>query len=557
MNFKDLKKLNIEHIKYLENKILNKEFDLVDKIIESLDDHICNNQIIKLLYANSKVLNKKSNLLDKKKALVIFLEIYKSNPNLIKILYNASILCFELQEYHEILILLEQFLDKNKFDQKIYDALYKVYAALGETSKANNILKKIVSNNPEDLKAWSALMFTSLSLDETSQNDILKIGRDFSKNLPMYEVKENLSFISKNDKIRVGFITPYFDGNAIDGFLFSVLKNLDRKNFEIIGFNLNQSNNNSDHLKNYFNEWYHIYKFTDVDLINFIRKKQVNILIDLVGHGPGNRLSVFKNRVAPIQICWLGYVNTTGLKEMDYLIIDPYLIKDNEKILYSEKIIRLPKIWNSHEKLDEKLEIKIPCEANNFITFGSFNNFRKISSNVINVWSEILLESNSKLILKSSMNNSKELRDRLLSKFPSNLLKENKIILIDGQRDKKDHLNMYHKIDIGLDTFPYNGVTTSFEAIWMGVPVLTLKGYNFTSRCGESININCNLQEFIATDKKDYVKKALNLCTDIEKIKNLKKNLREMAINSSLFDSKGFADSFYEKLKDLWTNYTK
>ena len=157
MNFENLKDLNIEHIKYLENKILNKEFDLVDKIIESLDDHIFNSQIIKLLYANSKVLNKKSDLLDKKKAFIIFLEIYKANPKLIKILYNASILCFELQEYKEILILLEQFMNKNEFDHKIYDTLYKVYAALGETSKANNILKKIVNNNPQDLKACPLL----------------------------------------------------------------------------------------------------------------------------------------------------------------------------------------------------------------------------------------------------------------------------------------------------------------------------------------------------------------------------------------------------------------
>lgn len=557
MNFQNLENIEIEHLKYLESKILNNEFEVVDKIIENLDDKFFNNQGIKLLYANSKALNRKSNLLDKKKAFIIFIEIYKINPNFTQLLYNASALCFELKEYEEILILLEQFKDKNKFDQKVYNTLYKIYSALGETSKANEILKKIIDHEPKNLKAWSALMFTSLSLDKTSQSDIFKIGRDFSKNLPIYKTKENLSFISKDNKIRVGFITPYFDGNAIDGFLFSVLKNLDKKNFEIIGFNLNQSNINSDHLKNYFNEWYHVNKFTDFDLINFIKTKQINILIDLVGHGPGNRLSIFKNRVAPIQISWLGYVNTTGLNEMDYLIADPYLIKDNEHILYSEKIILLPRIWNSHEKLDEKLEIKIPCETNNFITFGSFNNFRKISLSVINVWSEILLKSDSKLVLKSSMNNTKELRNRLLSKFPGNLLKDNKIILIEGQRNKKDHLNMYHKIDIGLDTFPYNGVTTSFESIWMGVPVLTLKGHNFTSRCGESININCKLQEFIAIDKKDYIKKAVNLCKDLEKVKNLKKNLRGMAIKSSLFDSKGFADSFYEKLRNLWTNYKK
>ena len=555
MDFQNLKKLEIEHLKYLERKILNNEFNLVDKIIENLNEKIFNTPAIRLLYANSKALNKKSNLLDKKKAFVIFIEIYKTNPNLIQILYNASVLCFEIQEYEQILLLLEKFIDRNKFDQKIYNTLYKIYATLGETSKANDILKKIVHNQPKDLKAWSALMFTSLSLDDVYQTNILKIAKKFSENVPIYDVKEKLSLREKNNKIRVGFITPYFDGNAIDGFLLSVLKNSDKKNFEIVGFNLNKLNDKSDHLVPYFNEWYHVCKFNDLELINFIRKKEIHILIDLVGHGPGNRLSIFKNRAAPLQICWLGYVNTTGIKEMNYIIADPILIKKNEQNLYSEKILYLPKIWNSHEKLDEDLKIKIPCDTNNYITFGSFNNFRKISTNVINVWSEILLKTNSKLVLKSSMNNRQDSRERFLNKFPKKLLKENKIILVEGQKNKIDHLQMYNKIDIGLDTFPYTGVTTSFEAIWMGVPILTLKGHNFTSRCGESININCNLQEFIAEDKKDYVKKAVNFCENIEKVKSLKKNLRNLAIKTSLFQSKEFAALFYQSLRNIWVEY--
>ncbi len=557
MNFQNLKNINIEHLKYLEDKILNNKFDVVDKIIESLDNKFFNNQGIKLLYANSKALNKKSNLLDKKKAFVIFVEIYKTNPNFIQALYNASALCFELQEYEKILVLLEKFIDKNKFDQKIYNTLYKIYAALGETSKANNILKKIIDHQPKNLKAWSALIFTSLPLNEINQKNILKLGKKFSENLPNFDVKEKLSVKIKNKKIRIGFITPYFDGNAIDGFLISVLKNLDEKNFEIVGFNLNKADNKSGYLKNYFNEWYHVSEFKDYDLINFIRRKKINILIDLIGHGPGNRLSIFKNRAAPLQISWLGYINTTGLKEMDYIIADPFLIKKNEQNLYSEKILYFPKIWNSHEKLDENLEIKIPCHENNYITFGSFNNFAKINTTVIDIWSEILFKTNSKLVLKSSMNNRKDLRDKFLNKFPKGLLRENKIVLIEGQEDKKKHLQIYHKIDIGLDTFPYTGVTTSFEAIWMGVPVLTLKGHNFTSRCGESININCNLKEFIAEDKKDYIKKAINFSKNIEQVKNLKKNLRNMAINSSLFQSKEFATSFYKILKNLWTEYEK
>ena len=554
MNFQNLEKINIEHLKYLENKILNNEFDLVDKIIESLNEKIFSTPAVKLLYANSKALNKKSNLLDKKKAFVIFIEIYKSNPNLTQVLYNASVLCFEIQEYEQILILLENFINKNKFDQKIYNTLYKVYAALGETSKANNVLKKIVYNQPKNLKAWSALMFTSLSLNEVYQKNILKIGNEFSENVPTYKVKEKLSLRVKNNKIRVGFITSYFNGNAIDGFLLSVLKNVDKKNFEIIGLNLNELNNKSDHLIHYFNEWHHVCKFNDVELINFIRKKEIHILIDLIGHGPGNRISIFKNRAAKLQVCWLGYINTTGIKEMDYIIVDPFLIKKNEKNLYSEKILYLPKIWSSHEKLDENLRIKIPCDTNNYITFGSFNSFRKITTNVINVWSEILLKTNSKLILKSSMNNHQDLRKRYLNKFPKQLLKENKVILIEGQKNKKDHLQMYNNIDIGLDTFPYTGITTSFEAIWMGVPILTLKGHNFSSRCGESININCNLRDFIAENEKDYIKKAINFSENIEKVKDLKRNLRNIAIKSSLFQSKEFAASFYENLKNIWAN---
>ena len=557
MEFQNIKKLSIENIKYLENKILNKEFKLVDKIIESFDDKLLNNQAIKLLYANSKALNKNSSFIDKKKAFLIFIEIYKSNPKLIKVLYNATVLCFELQEYNEILIILEDFIKKNSFNERIYNTLYKVYAALGETSKANNILKIIVNEQPKNLKAWSALMFTSLSLDKVNQEDLFKIGKQFSSNIPNFKVRENLKLRSKKSKIKVGFITPYFDGNAIDGFLLSVIKNLDQSNFEIVGFNLNKSNKKSNHLKIYFNEWYHVYELNNYDLINLIRKKNINILIDLVGHGPGNRLEIFKNRAAPLQISWLGYVNTTGLEEMDYIIADPNLIKKEDRHLYSEKVLCLPEIWNSHEELNKDLKINIPCNVNNYVTFGSFNNFRKITSTVVDVWSKILIKTNSKLIIKSSMNNREDARVKFLNRFPKELVNKNKIIMIDGQKEKNEHLLMYNHIDVALDTFPYTGVTTSFEAIWMGVPVLTMRGHNFTSRCGESININCDMKNFIAQNKNDYIEKAINLTKNINYLKNLKKNLRNKAINSSLFKSKEFSKTFYMELKKVWNEKLK
>ena len=553
MNFKNISIIKNEHLKFLENKILNKEFDLVENKIESLSKKNFNIPVIKLLYANSKALNNKSNIQDKKLAFDIFIEIYNSDKRLINILYNICALCFELERYNEVLFLIENFIQKNEYDSKIYNTLYKIYGALGETKKANNILKKILKKEKTNFKSWSALIFTSLNLEDTSQEEIFKLSKKFSENLPSYEVKENIKSSKLNNKIVIGFITPYFDGNSIDGFLIGFLKNLNRDKFHIIGFNLNVSDSKSDHLKNYFDNWYHVNELNDLDLITFIRKKNTNILIDLVGHGPGNRLTIFKNRSAPIQISWLGYINTTGLKEMDYIIVDPYLVKKEEKNLYSEKFLFLPNIWNSHEKFDTKLEItEPPFKKNNYVTFGSFNNFKKISPSVIKVWSKILEETTSKLILKSSGNNRDDLRNNFLSKFPKQLIKNNKITFMEGQKDKKDHLNLYNKIDIAFDTFPYNGVTTSMEAIWMGVPVLTLKGYNITSRCGESININCNLKEFIAKDKNDYIQKAIELTKNPDSLSFLKENLREKASKTPLFNTKEFTDELSKKLINLW-----
>jgi predicted O-linked N-acetylglucosamine transferase (SPINDLY family) len=553
MDFKNLKNIDFNHIKYLENKLLKNEFESIEEIIENLNKKIFNHPAIQLIYAHTKAVKKNSNLKEKKIAFNIFIETYKSNPHFKKALYNACTMCFVVKEYSKILILLEDFVSKNNYDDKIYNTLYKLYTVLGETNKANKFAEIITKKEPKNLEAWSAYIFTSLYLDKFKQKDAINLFNNFTNHVPKYDIKEKLPSQSYKSKIRIGFITPYFDGNSIDGFLLGLLENIDRNIFEVIGFNLGVSNQKSDHLINQFDDWNHVYNLKDLDLINYIRKKNVNILIDLVGHGPKNRLTIFKNRVSPIQISWLGYTNSTWLKEIDYIIADPHLIKKSEENLYYEKILYLPNIWNAHKEFDEKLKIEnIPYDKNNHVTFGCFNNFIKISDNVIKIWSEILDKTNSKLILKSSMYDDLEIRERLLNKFPNDITDKKRIVILARQKEKQDHIKLYNKMDIGLDTFPYPGVTTTFEAIWMGVPILTMKGNNFTSRCGESINNNLNLKEFIADDENDYVEKAINFTKKIKTIKNLKINLREKAKNSPLFKTKDFTNQFCNELKNLW-----
>jgi protein O-GlcNAc transferase len=298
--------------------------------------------------------------------------------------------------------------------------------------------------------------------------------------------------------------------------------------------------------------WVNISELQDISAINEIRKNKIDIIIDIMGITSSSRISLFKNRLAPTQISWLGYCNTTGLNEVDYIIADSNLINKEEEDLYSEKVIFLPNIWNCHSGFN--IERKLPdinIKNHKHITFGSFNNFNKISDEVVGVWSEILKKiDKSRLLLKSShLHDIKILKE----KFKKNGVIDS-VVFSERKENFEDHLNLYQKIDIALDTFPYNGVTTSFEAIWMSVPVLTLRGFNFTSRCGESINKNINMEYLIANDENDYVLKAIELSEAPDKLLKMKKKLFENAPTSPLFNSQKFSIDFFKALEKIYYN---
>ncbi len=545
-----------ENINNLEKLLLSGKNEALENTIEKFDKYNFSHPAVQMIYAASKSMKPNSSIKDKKIAFDIYLNYFKKNNKFVKALYNACSLSFEINEYSNLLLVLKDYIKNNPYDGKIFEALYKIYNHLVEIDISIYYLKIITKKEPFNYNAWSALIFSLNYKSKTNQKEYLKNCSNFEKNIKKYS-KFNEKIKNKK-KIRLAFITPFFDGNSIDGFLRGLLKNINNKIFQSISFNLNSSDEKSDHLKNYFDEWYHVYNYNDEDLINYIRNKEIDIIIDLAGYGPNNRLTIFKNRVAHLQMLWLGYCNSLGLKEIDYILTDKNLIKSNENNDYTEKPLYLKNIWNCHEKISEKIAVNdLPFYKEKIFTFGSFNNFSKINKEVIKVWSKILLETNSRLILKSSLKISAEKIENLKNKFPKKLISNEKIIFYSGQEKKEDHLKKYHEIDICLDTFPYPGVTTTFEAIWMGVPVLTLKGNNFVSRCGESINKNLKLEKFLANSKSDYISKAKEISKDFSYLSKLRSELREMAILSPLFDTKDFAADFGEKLEQVWKDYCR
>ena len=385
------------------------------------------------------------------------------------------------------------------------------------------------------------------------QSDFLDYGKFLDCNLKVIPQNELVEISQRpGSKIKIGFLSAdILEGHSITYFLKSVLSNYNKNKFEIVLFlNNPKEDQSTENFKNLVDKTINISNLNNVDVLNRSRELKLDIMVDLMGYTSRQRLELFKNRMANKQVIWMGYCNTTGLKNMDYIISDPNLIYSNEKNLYSEKVIYLPKIWNAHCGFDfERKENPPPFVKNKYFTFGSFNNFDKINPDVVSTWSKILKKiNNSKLVLKTSTK-------RFATKRLKQLFERNDVLdsveFINKVPEFKKHLENYNHIDIALDTFPYNGVTTSFEAIWMGVPVLTMAGYNFNSRCGESINKNLGMEQLIAKDEDDYVQKAVDFSNDKEKYINLRKSIFHDAIKSPLFNVDDFSKSFFEALKEI------
>ena len=439
---------------------------------------------------------------------------------------------------------------------KLFLAIVNVYKILNDIESVIYYLKKIMKKEGMRNEVLQRYIYFNGYLNKWSQKDFFENTIKLEEILPQYNC--NKINIQKIRKIKLAFLSADIKNeHSIAAFLKTIIKNVNKDKFELILFsnsNKNKEDETPPDLKIYFDKWINIQNLNDIEAINIIRKNNINIMIDLMGLSSLNRLSLFKNRLAPIQVLWLGYNNTSGLSQMDYLIADPNLIKKNEVKFYSEKILFLPNIWNCHSGFSIlRKENPAPLINNKHITFGSFNNTNKISDEVVSVWSNILKSTNnSRLIIKSSHVYSDEI---LKEKFEKNKVL-NQIIFLDRKSSFKEHIDEYKKIDLALDTFPYNGVTTSFEAIWMGVPILTLKGFNPNSRAGESINKNLNMNYLIADNKDEYVLKAIELSKNFEKVIEIRKNIFDKALESNLFNDKKFSKEFYESLEKIYLNHS-
>ena len=523
--------------------------------------------------------------------------LYKANkldPGIIEIYTNLALTLFQIEDYKEALDTLKKCENNNRnFNNNNLIDLYSTYGHLflkiHQTKKAIKYYKKAlkIDNNcssannglgesytnlrmyKEGLKYFKKSLINSPNTQNSISNYLLCYNylTTYDKNKKYNEtvkysnyekvsiIKANTSNKDVNKKLKIGFMSGDFYHHPVSYFLINFIESINLNRFETFAYSNNLNEDSfTNRLRNNFSNWRNICYLDYESVIDGVKKDQIDILFDLSGHTGKNSLKIFKSKVAPIQISWLGYSGTTGIKEIDYILCDKISIPKKDEKWYVEKPLRMSKSYYNFSK-PLKDDVDIISGDIGEVTFGCFNNPKKLNDDVLLLWSNIIKNiPQSKIIFKYKYYQDIDIRNDILKYFIHNGINKSGIVFLNAS-EREDYLKDYNKIHISLDPFPYPGGTTTCESLYMGVPVITLKGNDFLSRNSENILLNSNLKKYIAKDKGDYMNIAINASQNIQN--NYKNQIRDCFLNSPIMDGKGFTQELEIQLSEVWKTYCK
>ena len=357
-----------------------------------------------------------------------------------------------------------------------------------------------------------------------------------------------------NRKIKVGYLSPDFRTHSVAYFIEPILAHHNPDQFDVFCYaDVPHPDLTTQRLKGLVPHWHDTHPLSDSELFDLIRSHQLDILVDLAGHTASNRLPIFAQRAAPIQVTYLGYPNTTGLSQIDYRLTDPIADPPDQDTLYTEKLYRLPHGFLCYQPPPNAPDINpLPALHNGFITFASCNALPKINPEVISLWSQILnAVPHSRLLLKNSSFSDAATNQHYLQLFSQHGISPDRLSLLGWSKDTASHLSIYHQIDIALDTFPYNGTTTTCEALWMGVPVITLQGNRHAGRVGMSVLENANCPQGITSSLQDYCLRAVDLAQDLTKLTQLRQGLQTKLRHANILNPYSFISSIETAYREM------
>lgn len=431
----------------------------------------------------------------------------------------------------------------------------------GEVSAAIGSFREALRSQGDFATAHSNLLFALHSDPSTTPAELLSESQAFDQRHAPSRAALARPLDPNRDpgrRLRVGYLSPDLREHSCAYFLEPLLAAHHREEFELYAYaEVRRPDAVTARLRSLFDHWCSTVGLSDAALVEQIRADRIDVLVDLAGHSAGNRLTALLARPAPVQVTWLGYPGTTGLSTVDYRLTDHQSDPSGTTdAFHSEALLRLDDGLHCYlPPIDAPEVSRLPSASDRHLTFGSFNQLAKMNADVVAAWSRILgAVKGSRLCLKSSALSQSSVRARVLDAFASQGVVAERLDLLAWTASTRDHLQLYERVDLALDPFPYNGTATTCEALWMGVPVLSLVGERHAARVGLSLLSLVGHPEFVASSVDDYVTLAIELARDPSRLAALRSSLREEMRASPLCDAPRFARSVESAYRRMWSD---
>jgi predicted O-linked N-acetylglucosamine transferase (SPINDLY family) len=478
-------------------------------------------------------------------------------------IYHMSGFIFQTQgKYQEAVECFRKALQLNPDLVETCNNLGNVLQETGSPDEAEECYRQALRIKPDFSSCYSNLLLT---MNYNARYDNYMIFSEHLLFAKRYEGVLSAAVIPhRNDRssgrrLRIGYVSPDFRHHSVSYFIEPALRMHDRQGFEIFCYaDVARPDDVTLRIQGITDHWLSIHGKSDDEVASMIRTDMIDILVDITGHTANNRILLFARKPAPVQVSWIGYPATTGLSSMDYKLVDSYIDPSGmTEQYYAETLVRIPESSLCYLPEERSPAVgELPCLSSGIVTFGSFNNYAKVSPEVIKIWIRILSSvSNARLIMKSRCFADSAFCQYVLDIFEKAGIASVRIILLPFQKPLEEHLDLYNRIDVGLDTFPYHGTTTTCEALWMGVPVVTLSGKSYAARAGVSLLSNVGLPELIAKTEEEYVDIAVGLANDPDRLRQLRMTLRDMMKCSPLTDAQRCTERIEQAFRQMWKQW--
>jgi protein O-GlcNAc transferase len=494
-------------------------------------------------------------------AVVCYKKAVELNPNFVRAYNNLATAFKEKWRLHDAILNYRKAIELCPDLAELYNGMANALQDQGRLEEAEVYYRQALKINPLHTYYDNLLFMMNYNARYDAQavfSEHLRFAGQFEEPLRAYIVPHR-NDATTSRRLRIGYVSPDFRRHSVAYFVEPVIASHNRKKSEVFCYSdVAVQDEVTVRIRRYADHWMSITGMSDEKAAELIRKDRIDILVDLAGHTANNRLLVFARKPAPVQVSWIGYPNTTGLSTIDYRLVDSYTDPPGlTDPFYTEKLIRMPDCFLCYMP-DRNAPVigGLPALKCGYVTFGSFNYFPKVSQETVAVWSAVLRAlPDAHLVLKTRNFSDETTRRYAMEKFTRQGIAAERIELLSVKTSFGEHLNTYNRVDIALDTFPYNGTTTTCEALWMGVPVITFAGSTHASRVGVSLLSNVGLPGLVAGTSEEYVSIAVNLAGDLERLSALREGLRDRMAHSPLTDAKRLVISLENCYRKIWEKW--